>query len=180
VSSSTGLDAGSISLTGPNGTVSFTANPVVAGSYFGQLASGFIPSTGGSFTFTGTGGANVGSFKATVNFPNPLLTWTNTAADATITRSSGAPVSWTGGGSGTYVLISGSSTAGNLTASFNCYTTQSALQFTVPAAILLSLPAGTGTLMVENSTTFQPFTATGLDQGVALGAVAQQINATYK
>jgi uncharacterized protein (TIGR03437 family) len=177
---SLGLDAGSITLTGANSTASFTSNPVVAGSYLAQLASGFIPSTGGSFTFTGTGGADVGSFHASVTFPNPLLTWTNTAADATITRSSGAQVTWTGGASGTYVLISGSSTSGNLTASFNCYTTQSALQFTVPAPILLSLPAGTGSLLVENATNFQSFTASGLDSGAALGAVAQQINATYK
>jgi len=175
-----GLDAGTISLTGPNGTVSFTANPVVAGSYFGQLSSGFVPSTGGSFTFTGTGGADVGSFHATVTFPNPLMTWTNQAANATITRSSGTQVTWSGGGSGTYVLISGTSTSGNLTASFSCSAPQSALQFTVPVPILLSMPPGTGTLTVENSTSYQTFSASGLDLGLGFGFDSYMINAFYQ
>ena len=51
--------------------------------------------------FTGPGGADVGSFNATINLPNPILTWTNQSAAATITRTQGVTVNWTGGAPGT-------------------------------------------------------------------------------
>jgi hypothetical protein len=55
----------------------------------------------------------------------------------------------------------------------------SAGQFTVPASILLQVPAGSGSLAVENLTNYQPFTAAGLDSGVAWGAVSQSVNTVY-
>src|ERR1035438_6900095 len=78
----TGLDAGSISVTGPSGTVTLSSEGT-AGYYISQLTSGFI-AAGGTYTFKGTGGANVGPFSASVTFPNPLLSWNNTASFAAV------------------------------------------------------------------------------------------------
>jgi len=89
-------------------------------------------------------------------------------------------VTWTGGGSGTYVVIDGSSSGSGNIANYSCIVPVSAGQFTVPSYILLGLPAGTGTTLVENSTSYTAFTATGLDYGAALGAVAVEVNSTYK
>jgi uncharacterized protein (TIGR03437 family) len=182
----TALNTGTITISGPNGSATLTPENIGIGSSavglsFAQLASGFIPSSGGAFTFSAPAGTNVGSFSVTLNFPNPLLSWTNTAADASISRASGVTVNWNGGAPGTYVTIGGSSssaTAG-ISASFSCTAPVSAGTFTVPNAILLTLPAGTGTLSVGNSTNFQSFTATGVDFATAFGATNQSISATY-
>ena len=58
---STPLDAGAISVTGPTGTVSLTAASVGSYYYFQEPAAGFFPASGGTFTFKGGGGTNVGS-----------------------------------------------------------------------------------------------------------------------
>jgi hypothetical protein len=94
----TGLDPGSISLTGPAG-LSVTLGPQlgIKGAFFSMLAEGAIPDTGGTFTFKGSGGADVGSFTSTITFANPLLTWTNQSAAATIDRTQGLKVTWSGG-----------------------------------------------------------------------------------
>jgi hypothetical protein len=183
-----GLDAGTITVTNPSGTAasladSFSGGGVTVtntGFYFEQLASGYIPTTGGTFTFKGTGGAAVGAFTATVTFPNPALTWTNQSAAASVTRASGLPVTWTGGASGTYVIIAGSDSATTgAFASFTCIAPLSTGQFTVPSYILTALPAGTGNVTVENSTNYQTFTASGINNGIALGYVATQVASTF-
>jgi uncharacterized protein (TIGR03437 family) len=184
---SNGLDAGTITLTNPSGTAvsladSFSGGGVTVtetGFYSAQLASGYIPTTGGTFTFKGTGGAAVGAFTATVTFPNPVLTWTNQTAAASVTRASGLPVTWTGGASGTYVIIEGSSSATTgAFASFTCIAPLSAGQFTVPSYILMALPAGTGNVTVENSTNYQTFTASGINNGIVIGYVSTQVSST--
>jgi hypothetical protein len=45
--------------------------------------------------------------------------------------------------------------------------------------VLLALPAGSGSLSVENSTNPQTFTASGLDLGYVTAAVLVGIGATY-
>jgi uncharacterized protein (TIGR03437 family) len=185
---STGLSAGTITVTPPSGSPITLASisTLVPGVYEAVLPSGAIPTSGGSFTFNGTQGTQVGSFTATVNFPNPLLTWTNQSAAATVTRSSGLQVTWTGGASGgtlgSIVVIDGSSSSATsgVFGSYTCIAPVSAGQFTVPAYILLGLPAGTGTTLVENSTNYTSFTASGLDRGAALGAVAVSVKTTYQ
>jgi uncharacterized protein (TIGR03437 family) len=181
----TGLDAGNITVTGPAGSSPLTSYSQLApGSYLAQLTAGFIPASGGTFTFqNGSGGKDVGPFSAQVVFPTPLLTWTNQSAAAIVTRSAGLPIAWSGGSAGTLVYIFGNSSATvggqSVSASFTCYAPQSALQFTVPNYILAALPAGTGDVTVGNYTTYQSFSATGLDVGAALGAVTYDINATF-
>jgi len=178
----TGLDAGSLMVTSPSGgSTMLMTNPVVAGSYYAQLPSGFVTSSGGNFPFHGGGGANVGAFNASVVLPTPLLTWTNQGAAATVTRSSGLPVTWSAGASGTFVSISGSSSsaASSTFGSFTCFAPVSAGQFTVPSYVLNALPAGTGSVTVSNETAYTPFSATGIDLGVGVGFVSYQVNSTY-
>ena len=178
----TGLDAGTISVLGPSGTpVPLSAVPSVVGQSVAQLPSGYIPATGGTFTFKGTGGANVGAFTASVVFPNPVLSWTNQNAAATVTRSSGLSITWSGGASGTYVSIGGTSSSSSTTAtaSFTCLAPISAGQFTVPAYILAALPAGSGSVTVNNNTNYQTFSASGLNYGAAYGIVSVQVNSSF-
>jgi hypothetical protein len=133
----------------------------------------------GAFVFNGAGGAGVGKFTATVTFSSPLLAWTNQSAAASVTRGQGLLISWTGG-FGTYVIIIGSSSgAGGVSGSYLCVAPVSAGSFTVPSYILLALPAGTGATLIQNSTNFSQFSASGLDFGTAIGAESFQVSTTY-
>jgi hypothetical protein len=178
------MDPGTVTMTGPvGGTVTLAQLLASSGIYFAQLAAGAIPSTGGTFTFHGTGGTTapiVGAFTAAVTLSNPLLNWTNSSAAATVTRSQGLGVSWTGGASGTYVVISGSSSATvagqSVSGGYSCFAPQSAFQFTVPSYVLAILPAGSGNTTVSGFTNYQSFTAPNLDIGTAFGATQQTVN----
>ena len=172
----TGLDAGSLSVQGPVGTDPLTL--VTTGTYLAQLPTGFIPVGGGTYVFTGTGGADVGAFTATVNFNTPLV-WTNSTSDGTINRASGVTVTWNGGLSGTFAVISGYSSANGFSASFVCDAPISAHTFTVPTPVLLSLPAGTGDLVVSNYTNPASVTIPNLDYAYAMGYASTSIDATY-
>ncbi len=175
----TALDAGNVSVQGPTGT--FPLSAFTKGSYTAQLPATAITSTGGAFVFTGGGGADVGPFTSTVNLPNPLLNWTNQSAAATITRGNGLLVTWSGGASGSYVIIEGNSAGpAGTSGSYGCYAPQSAGQFMVPAYVTGTLPAGTGTTLVENGTSFTPFSAPTLDYGIGFGFSGVQVNSTYK
>jgi uncharacterized protein (TIGR03437 family) len=177
----TGLDAGSITLTGPSASATMSSFPQVPGEYYAQLASGFIPTTGGNFAFHGSGGKDVGSFDTSVVFPNPLLSWTNQNAAATVNRSSGLQFTWSGGAPGTLVFMSGNSSGnGGQSASFTCIATVGAQQFTVPSYVIGALPAGSGMVTLANYTNYKTFTASGLDFASSAGYVAYSINATYQ
>lgn len=187
----TGINPGNITMTGPSGQVTLTSIPQVPYLYqYGETGPVLppIPSSGGSYVFNATGGSGsaapiVGPFSnVTVNFACPLFQWTNQSVAATITRGSGLTVTWSGGGSGTWVEVGGTSTSSNgaITASYTCIFPQSALQGTVPAYILESMPSGTGTTSVENSTNFTPFSASGLDYGIAFGGISVQVKSTYQ
>jgi len=177
----TGLDAGSVSVTGPNGTVALQTIPQVPGIYIASSPPNgtfTIPAGGGAFTFTGTGGADVGAFSAGVDFPNPLV-WTNSGSDGTVTRTQGVTVNWTGGASGTFVQISGESATTGFSASFVCDAPVSAQTFTVPIPVLLALPAGSGGLTVSNYTNPVSVHIPGVDFGYAMAFVSTAISATY-
>ena len=186
---STLLDAGSaITLMGPN--VSVAIKQTAIGDYAGVSASGstspFFPSQGMPFVEAGpfaagngAGGADVQGFTAKLTNPTPF-TWSNQAQIASVDRTQGVNVTWTGGASDATVIIAGSSSgAGNLSGNFTCSAPASAGAFQVPSAVTLSLPASTGTstapgmgagsLSVLASTSTR-FTAPGLDQGVFTSA----------
>jgi len=177
----TGLDAGaSIAVTGPGGNVTLSQLSVpgvsLAGFYAppnGLVPGSFIPATGGAFVFdNGAGGKDVQHFNATLNLP-AAFTWTNAAAITSVNRSQGVNVTWSGGAAGSYVSISGSSQATvggkQISASYTCLAPVAAGQFTVPPPVLLSLPAGTGTMSVADYTNVQLFNAPGLDLGLLIG-----------
>ena len=181
-----GLNAGTVTVQGPVGGVQvLTTVPSVPGAYVAEsLPGGFVPATGGAFTFTATGasGANgVASFTQALSAPAPLM-WTNAGSAGTVTRSRGVTVDWTGGGDG-FVQISGGSIAtsasGTFDASFTCNAAASAGTFTVPASVLLALPVGSGSLSVGNYTLPQNFGVSGLDLAVAIGSATTGIAAVY-
>lgn len=183
----TPLNAGTITVNDPSGVaaVTLTSQPSSSYSFYSaQLPTGFLTTSGGAFQFSATAGSPapaVGAFNATVNFPTPFFSWTNQAADATVTRSQGVTLTWSSGAPGTYVLISGNSSSASQSAYFSCSAPAAAGTFTVPAYVLETLPASTGgSLEVSDQTVPQTFTATGLDYGYAIGEVAYNITAAYQ
>jgi uncharacterized protein (TIGR03437 family) len=167
----TGLDAGNITVTGPAGSAPLSVLEGEAGFYDATLSSAFIPSSGGSFTFSGSGGKNVGPFNTTVTLSTPIFSWTNMTTTTAVTRANGVTVNWQGGAAGTYVEISGFSDGGTVGAGFYCLAKQEALTFTVPSWVTQSLPAGTGDLDVSNVPNPVSFTATGLNFAYAYAEV---------
>lgn len=131
----------------------------------------------GAYTFTGSGGADVGQFTVTYNMPPPLE-WT---PPTTVNRAAGLTVNWTGGDPAGYVGISGTSTfygttaATTAVASFNCTARTSAGTFTVPPIVLLALPPSgnfpnttslsQGTLGLSSASGAALFQASGLSLG---------------
>ena len=179
VTTSTGLDGGTLSVTGPAGNYPLTETKT--GMYSAQFPASAITSTGGTYTYNIGGGTGVGKTTDTINLPNPILTWTNQAAAATVTLSQGLLATWSGGQPGSVVVIMGSSSGPNGTnGTYTCYAPQSALQFMVPPYVTGTLPAGTGTTTLENISDYSMFSATGLDFGIGFGFTSMQVNSTFK
>ncbi|MCZ2076774.1 MAG: hypothetical protein HUU41_13120 [Bryobacteraceae bacterium] len=180
-----GLDAGEITVTGPVG------NRTLGKPSKGVYLLAFMPSpvpvpnvisdgtliTAGNYTFNVTGGADVGPVTASINFP-ASFSWTNHASITSVTRSQPLNITWSGGTSGALVNIRGTSSAaagpdGDIGVSFSCWEDATKGSFTVPASLLSALPASytesgipAGTLTVSEMHFGNPFTATGIDQGV--------------
>jgi hypothetical protein len=171
----TGLNPGTITVTGPDGAPVTLSSSATPGLYIAAVPS--IPSTGGAYVFNASAGSQVGGFTSTVSFPSPALVWTSVAS--VVSRNQGLNVTWTGGAPGSYVTISGVSGNGSVIGLFTCHAPQSALTFTVPSYVLLGLPAGTGSTAVTNSTKLATFAAAGLDFGGAIGSVSFSVNSNY-
>ena len=75
------LDAGAVQLTGPSGALSLGTEGY---DYLVQLPSGSLTGSPGTYTFAGSGGKDVGTFKVSLNVQSPF-SLTNTAALASIT-----------------------------------------------------------------------------------------------
>ena len=166
---SSGIDAGTVSLSGSAGA--YTLSTAAAGLYSAPLPGG-AASPGGTFVFNWTGGSTVGAGSVTVHLPSPSFTWTNASASTTVKRSEGIQVSWTGGGSGSFVIISGtSSPPAGLATSFLCYARLSDLTFTVPSYVTEALPAGTGSLGLVDNSAYQRLSSPGLDSGAAWASI---------
>lgn len=161
------LDGGpSTTLTGPNGirTIAATGNDVTLGP--GTYLSP------GAYTFSATGGADIGSVSAQFTIPAPP-TLTNPASgpNVPVNRANGITLTWTGGASNSLIKIQGGDAtdgSGQKGATFTCVAAASAGSFTIPASVLLAIPPGSFANSVWD---FQPytygtFTATGLNLGV--------------
>ena len=144
----------------------------------------------GTFSITGPGGPDVGGFTGSLTIP-ASLNWTNQAAVTDVTRSNGQPVTWTGGDPTGNVLIVGTSSSGTdanaVGAVYTCYAKTSDGQFTIPAQVLLALPASvtvqgvpTGSLAVGSVGTPKSFSASGLDAGYLVYTNLSLKNLNYK
>jgi uncharacterized protein (TIGR03437 family) len=170
------LDAGAIQLTGPAGSVELSSQ---GGSYESALPSGTLTSSPGTYTFAGSGGKDIGSFKVSIDV-QASFALTNQTALASITRSQGATVTWTGGFSSGDVMVNGVAISPNGSINFYCHAPSAAGQLDIPPSILLALPPGGGKLIVINATAPHPLSATGLDLGLATGVVSFDIPTTFE
>jgi uncharacterized protein (TIGR03437 family) len=197
------LNAGSqINVNGPDGALALPRSPG-SGTYLEPYGTSpaIVPPAGGTFTFdNGSGGPDVGAFKSSLSesLTTPLV-WTNAPATAAVDRGKGQLVTWTGGIPGSYVYISGYSYINMYTplaggqaptyVYFTCSAPLSAGQFTVPAAVLESLPAtgtainalpptGNGYLYVASGG-MQPFSAPGLDLGLLFFGAGSGISVPF-
>ncbi len=170
------LDAGTIQLTGPGGSVELSGQ---GGSYESALPSGTLTSSPGTYTFAGSGGKDIGSFKASIDV-EPSFALTNQTALATITRSQGGTLTWTGGFADGDVMVNGVGATQIGSINFYCHAPSAAGHLNIPPSILLALPPGGGKLIVINATAPQRFSATGLDLGLATGVVSFDIPTTFE
>jgi uncharacterized protein (TIGR03437 family) len=192
----TSLDAGaSIGISGPAGSRTLAKSTAGGFTVYSAKLGDTSPGNyldAGTYTVTGPGGADIGSFSSRINIPAPLV-WTNQANITAVNRASGVTVNWTGGDPSSTVQITGSSylsdISGNFVgASFTCQAPVSALSFTVPPAVLLALPpsgqiAGIsipGSLGVSNSPSWVTINATGLDYGYIASVVSNSIGVPYQ
>lgn len=174
------LSAGNLSITGPGGTLQIPQ--VSTGStiaYALNLPAGYFPSSGGTFTVTATGSADVKPFSVTVSDPQPLV-WTNQAAITSVDRSTPVTVTWTGGIPGTFVQIGGGSTIISASATFLCIAPVEAGQFTIPAYVLEASPAASGGINVINQSTPVAFPASGLASTTATVETEASISVPFK
>ena len=162
ITGGSGLDAGSsFKLMGPMGSVTLPAGNGKA-AQFNATGSFLVP---GTYTITGSGGANVGSFNGTFAIPEraKLVSPQN---NGSATRANGMKVSWTGGSGNLMIeLGSCSDNSCNNGAGAVCRVPASLGSFTIPAYVLEALPAGNFAGLVLSSYSEASFTATGLDAG---------------
>jgi len=154
------LNAGTaLTLNGPgasNRQLTFSEGGYLATLYSSGIAgfggSGSPTLTQGTYTIAGTGGADIGSFSASINFPG-AFTWTNeSAVPAVIPRGQNLPIAWSGGGDGLVAVtgVAGSQVGGSQTnpifevAGFSCIAQASAGSLTVPSSVLQQLPQVSG------------------------------------
>jgi uncharacterized protein (TIGR03437 family) len=191
-----GLDAGPlINVNGPNGAKQLMPETDLGKGYYSATLGGGTPPSAtplylsqGSYAIAnGAGGADVKSFSFNLTVPEPL-NWTNINNVGPVIRANGQNVTWNGGDPNGVVVISGysivliGSDPNNPTAVgafFTCHAPDSAGQFTIPAAVLLSLPPSSvispvagvslslGSLSVGASSQPVSFSATGINYGFA-------------
>ena len=173
----TSLDAGVVSINGPAGSsltnqalnedaaydYSYTSFEGLGITLPGQASFSLVA---GTYTLSGAGGKDVGSFSTSLTLGSPLII--TGGLPSTVVRSAGLPLNWTGGNASDVVVIVGLSetTTGTGTsavtsgAEFICTTTAGKGGFTVPASILTQLPVSTtGVLEVSSGNSSASFTA---------------------
>lgn len=194
---STGLDAGpKLTMTGPLGAKDL--NKESTGSYAGKLGErmmidipGFPGLPGGSalyldpgsYTITGTGGADVGAFTAQLTVPR-AVEWTNgntlgaaCGNQRCVDRTQDLKIDWQGGDSQRIVAVTGFGSLVDRRPSvgvvFACIERADRGTLTIPAGILAALPASPATgeadsilSLLVSPITPGTFSASGIDYGV--------------
>jgi uncharacterized protein (TIGR03437 family) len=203
-----GLDAGVVTLSGPTG--SGLSNQVltqdaVGLDYYLNLGGSGFPTTGlnanlvaGTYSLAGAGGRDVGKFNTQITLGSPLSLVNS--LPATVDRSAGLTLRWTGGNASDLVQILGSSSTTSGTGgsaitdswSFVCSTNAGAGSFTVPASVLLQLPAvsssstsGSGFLEIASAVNPASFTAPltaggSIDSGTFLSLIGFGASVSYQ
>lgn len=170
ISSFTGADAGSnVTITSPATSLAEAIQPGENKLTLSTTGSFLNP---GTFTLNnGTGGADIGGFKASVTIPSaPTLTSpTQANASAGITRSGGMTVNWTGGSANGNLVIAVSSATDvsfTLGSTAACFVQGSAGSFTIPSYVMLSLLSGNfANLSFQPNTPEVPVTGPGIGFG---------------
>jgi uncharacterized protein (TIGR03437 family) len=174
------LAAGTMSISGPGGTLTIPqggSGSLIA--YQLTLPAGYFPATGGTFTISATGSADVKPFFVTVSDPRPLV-WTNQTAITEVDRTQPVTVTWTGGVPGTYVQIGGGSTTIDASATFLCIAPVEAGQFTIPTYVLAATPAGSGGINLINQSAPVAFPASGMQATYAVAETESSISVPFK
>ena len=149
--------------------------PLDNGSY---SASG-LPASGsfkGTYTFAGSGGADIGAFSAQIILPGGGMTYTLSTLNnvTSVSRSQGLTVIWTPPSKPDpdlmFIQISGWAFAPNFPygAEFACNVPLAAGRFTIPPAVLLALPpqgASPQSILEIDLIVLKQFTAPGADVG---------------
>ena len=144
----------------------------------------------GSYTLSGSGGADVGSFSNTFSVPPPLV-WTGRNQLSAVDRKQPLTISWTGGDSGQVVAVIGfgEDLPVNSSVVFACLAKPGASSVTIPADILSNLPPTHGNplrskdviyLLTVPGSSIQPIKASGLDKGVSGYVSIQGKTVTYQ
>ena len=175
-----GLDGGTtFTITGSNGSTQVTGGK--AGGVDATISDTGAFLVAGNYTVKGNGGADIGPFTAATNFPQvPKLT--SPTDSATVTRSNGMTVTWTGGEpNGSVRIIVSSAFDGSFTAGRQafCRAPAKAGTFTIPPYVLTALPAGNfGGIVLQPSPASVPFTASGIALGTVETTMTAQATAT--
>ncbi len=177
------LDAGNVSVSGVVGP--YNLYSATTGQYGLTFMPGGASSPGlitdgtvlgpGTYTFTGSGGADVGAFSASLNYVNTFQ-WDQSSLPSAINRSQPLTINWTGGTAGATVSITITSSLGHGTVSdfgsvLSCYVDATLETFTLPTVLLSALPPSytdangnpQATIDVTENSASTSFTASGLD-----------------
>jgi uncharacterized protein (TIGR03437 family) len=179
------LNAGSsFAVRGPNGSMSLTGGLGGFNTMLSAAGSFLAP---GPYTITGSGGPDVGPFSAAITLPAPPVL-VSPVTPATVTRSSGMTVTWTGGDAdGIVSMVVRSATDNTFTNAreARCTAPASAGSFTIPPYALLQLPGGTNFagFLFRSEPPAAPFSATGIHLGMlsirqAVAAVGYGVGTT--
>ena len=172
------LDAGpSISLTPPSGSgIGNQSMPPDNGTYGIDMLNA-PGSLKGTYTFSGTGGADIGPFSAQVTWPGGGggFSYSTPGNPSSVNRSAGLTVTWSQPSNtdpSEFAVIAGYSFAPSNPwgAEFQCKAPLSPGRFAIPAAVLLALPSQAGVAMPFSELELdlvitKAFTAPGMDVG---------------
>ncbi len=185
---SAALDAGaSLFLTG-----AASALPLISGRK-GQYHAAFGSSiTGpdvplGSYTISGTGGADVGAFSSTITVGSHLAISNKSSLDA-VNPTQPSTITWTGGVAGNYVLIAGytpSAFSNNESlpqAFFNCTEDGGKGTLTIPSYILTAMNAAVnaqGLLLISPHPLSNQIAIPGIDLAYFIDGSSDSANVTW-
>ena len=171
------LDAGAtIRLSGPSFSTDLTRTP---GSSYGEnLPDGVLRA--GTWTYSGSGGADVGAFQLAVDLPD-ALTWTNT--QGLIDRTQPLRIEWTLGGIEPVRVVVSAGIEDRFS-SIECLVRPQDRSVTIPATLLSALPSGgSGGIILTQSVTRSGFSTPLARGGVVDGSlfrIVYQTSATIQ